>query len=154
MIIGKTIGDPKKLRSVVQKISLQINAKLGGELWRLSIPLVGSYSFGGVAVPPPHRPHSCSLVYLNLIFLLEQHHVRGHRRLPRRSQRKRSFGRWTSGLAQQGWYPLLQPRDNAGARRGANQRPQNLPHRCPKEIPLRMPHFFPSPSLLVWLLVL
>ncbi|XP_052772354.1 piwi-like protein 1 [Mya arenaria] len=39
VIIGKTIGDPKKLRSVVQKIALQINCKLGGELWGVSIPL-------------------------------------------------------------------------------------------------------------------
>lgn len=40
MIISKTISDERKLRSVVQKISLQINAKLGGELWQLHIPLV------------------------------------------------------------------------------------------------------------------
>lgn len=38
VIIGKTIGDQKKIRSVVQKIALQINCKLGGELWGVSIP--------------------------------------------------------------------------------------------------------------------
>ena len=40
MIVTKTVSDERKLRSVVQKISLQINAKLGGELWHLAIPLV------------------------------------------------------------------------------------------------------------------
>jgi len=39
VIISKTIGKPKSLRSVVQKIVLQINCKLGGELWGVSIPL-------------------------------------------------------------------------------------------------------------------
>ncbi|CAH1795347.1 unnamed protein product [Owenia fusiformis] len=38
VIISKTIGDPKKLRSVCQKILLQMNAKLGGELWAVAIP--------------------------------------------------------------------------------------------------------------------
>lgn len=38
VIIGKTIGNPNKLKSVVQKIALQINCKLGGELWGVSIP--------------------------------------------------------------------------------------------------------------------
>jgi aubergine-like protein len=40
VIIVKTIGDPKKLRSVTQKIALQINVKLGGELWAVKIPMV------------------------------------------------------------------------------------------------------------------
>lgn len=31
---------PNKLRSVTQKVALQINAKLGGELWAVEIPLV------------------------------------------------------------------------------------------------------------------
>ncbi|XP_033118833.1 piwi-like protein 1 [Anneissia japonica] len=39
VIISKTIGQANKLRSVVQKIALQINCKLGGELWSLDIPL-------------------------------------------------------------------------------------------------------------------
>lgn len=38
VINSKTIGDYKKLRSVTQKIALQINCKLGGELWTLQIP--------------------------------------------------------------------------------------------------------------------
>ncbi|XP_041362450.1 piwi-like protein 1 [Gigantopelta aegis] len=39
VIIAKTISQSQKLRSVTQKIALQINCKLGGELWALDIPL-------------------------------------------------------------------------------------------------------------------
>ncbi|XP_055936429.1 piwi-like protein Ago3 [Argiope bruennichi] len=35
----RTISDARKLRSVVQKIALQMNCKLGGELWSVHIPL-------------------------------------------------------------------------------------------------------------------
>ena len=35
---SKTL-DPKKLRSVCQKIALQINCKLGGELWAVDVPI-------------------------------------------------------------------------------------------------------------------
>ncbi|XP_058406544.1 piwi-like protein 2 isoform X2 [Diceros bicornis minor] len=35
----RTIGQPARLRSVAQKILLQINCKLGGELWGVDIPL-------------------------------------------------------------------------------------------------------------------
>lgn len=38
VIVAKTISRPDKLRSVVQKIALQINCKLGGELWAVKIP--------------------------------------------------------------------------------------------------------------------
>lgn len=36
----RTISQPQKLRSIAQKILLQINCKLGGELWTVSVPLV------------------------------------------------------------------------------------------------------------------
>ncbi|KAM7451808.1 Piwi-like protein 2 [Porites harrisoni] len=39
VINARTISQPNKLRSVTQKIALQINCKLGGELWALDIPL-------------------------------------------------------------------------------------------------------------------
>ncbi|KAK6165172.1 hypothetical protein SNE40_023615 [Patella caerulea] len=39
VIIGKTISQPQKLRSVTVKIALQINCKLGGELWSVEIPM-------------------------------------------------------------------------------------------------------------------
>ncbi|XP_067134684.1 piwi-like protein Ago3 isoform X2 [Centruroides vittatus] len=38
VINSRTISDHKKLRSVAQKIALQMNCKLGGELWSLQIP--------------------------------------------------------------------------------------------------------------------
>jgi len=41
VIVARTISKPDKLRSVVQKIALQINCKLGGELWEVRIPLKG-----------------------------------------------------------------------------------------------------------------
>ncbi|KAG5326523.1 AGO3 protein, partial [Acromyrmex heyeri] len=39
VIISKTISKPTKLRSVTEKIALQINCKLGGALWTLTLPL-------------------------------------------------------------------------------------------------------------------
>ena len=39
VINSRTISNQGKLRSVTQKIALQINCKLGGELWALDIPL-------------------------------------------------------------------------------------------------------------------
>ena len=39
VIKTRTLSQPQKLRSVVQRIMLQINAKLGGELWACNIPL-------------------------------------------------------------------------------------------------------------------
>lgn len=38
----RTISQSQKLRSIAQKILLQINCKLGGELWTVNIPLVSS----------------------------------------------------------------------------------------------------------------
>ncbi|KAJ8005780.1 hypothetical protein DPEC_G00121440 [Dallia pectoralis] len=35
----RTISQPQKLRSVAQKILLQMNCKLGGELWAVNVPL-------------------------------------------------------------------------------------------------------------------
>jgi len=39
VICAKTISNEKKVQSVVQKIALQINCKLGGELWGCKIPV-------------------------------------------------------------------------------------------------------------------
>lgn len=39
MINSMTLSKPNQYRSVVQKIALQINCKLGGELWAVNIPL-------------------------------------------------------------------------------------------------------------------
>ena len=40
VINARTISAQQKLRSVTQKIALQINCKLGGELWAVDIPIV------------------------------------------------------------------------------------------------------------------
>ncbi|KAG8441123.1 hypothetical protein GDO86_006753 [Hymenochirus boettgeri] len=39
VVNSRTISQPQKLRSVAQKILLQMNCKLGGELWGVDIPL-------------------------------------------------------------------------------------------------------------------
>ena len=36
----RTISQQQKLKSIAQKILLQMNSKLGGELWTINIPLV------------------------------------------------------------------------------------------------------------------
>lgn len=38
----RTISQQMKLRNATQKILLQVNSKLGGELWTVSIPLVSN----------------------------------------------------------------------------------------------------------------
>lgn len=40
VIISKTISKPPKLKSVTEKIALQMNCKLGGALWTVTMPLV------------------------------------------------------------------------------------------------------------------
>lgn len=54
-IITKTIGSQQKLRSVTQKIALQINCKLGGDLWHLDIPLKGLMVVGIDVYHDPSR---------------------------------------------------------------------------------------------------
>ncbi|XP_046871685.1 piwi-like protein 2 [Hypomesus transpacificus] len=39
VINARTISQPQKLRSIAQKIMLQMNCKLGGELWTVNVPL-------------------------------------------------------------------------------------------------------------------
>ena len=43
VINARTISAQQKLRSVTQKIALQINCKLGGELWAVEIPVVSGW---------------------------------------------------------------------------------------------------------------
>jgi hypothetical protein len=40
VINSRTLSKPDRVRSVVHKIALQINCKLGGTLWAVRIPLV------------------------------------------------------------------------------------------------------------------
>nr|AUZ94235.1 piwi [Recilia dorsalis] len=46
VINSRTIGKPDKLRSIVQKIALQINCKLGGALWGVKIPFANAMICG------------------------------------------------------------------------------------------------------------
>ena len=46
VINARTISQQQKLRSVTQKIALQINCKLGGELWAVEIPLKNIMAVG------------------------------------------------------------------------------------------------------------
>ena len=55
MIVAKTISDERKVTSVVQKILLQINCKLGGELWGCSIPLKNLMCIGIDVYHDPSR---------------------------------------------------------------------------------------------------
>lgn len=43
VVLMKTIRRPDRLRSVSQKIALQMNCKLGGTLWSVKIPLVSLF---------------------------------------------------------------------------------------------------------------
>jgi aubergine-like protein len=42
----RTISDERKATSVVQKILLQMNCKLGGELWGIEVPIPGLMVMG------------------------------------------------------------------------------------------------------------
>lgn len=41
-IVSRTLRDRNKLRSVTVKIALQMNAKMGGLLWHVGIPMVSN----------------------------------------------------------------------------------------------------------------
>ncbi|ESO02362.1 hypothetical protein HELRODRAFT_65566, partial [Helobdella robusta] len=61
VINSRTISDDRKLRSVTQKIALQINCKLGGELWALNIP-AKNLMVCGVDVTHDPAHHKSSVV--------------------------------------------------------------------------------------------
>jgi len=59
VICAKTISNEKKVQSVVQKIILQINCKLGGELWGVKIPVPNLMIIGiDVYHDPTHKKES------------------------------------------------------------------------------------------------
>ena len=39
MLLSKTLQRPGQLMSVATKVGIQINAKLGGEIWSVQIPV-------------------------------------------------------------------------------------------------------------------
>lgn len=45
VIMSRTISRGDKLKSITEKIALQINCKLGGALWALAIPMVCKYIY-------------------------------------------------------------------------------------------------------------
>ena len=55
------MANPQKARSVVTKIALQINCKLGGDLWALKIP-VRFCCYGNSVVKWEIREHHWGLV--------------------------------------------------------------------------------------------
>ncbi|OCT90145.1 piwi-like protein 2 [Xenopus laevis] len=55
VINTRTISQPQKLRSIAQKILLQINCKLGGELWGVDIPLKSLMVIGMDVYHDPSR---------------------------------------------------------------------------------------------------
>ncbi|XP_053319817.1 piwi-like protein 2 [Spea bombifrons] len=55
VINTKTISQPQKLRSIAQKILLQMNSKLGGELWSVDIPLKNLMVIGMDVYHDPSR---------------------------------------------------------------------------------------------------
>ena len=70
-----TLSKPNRFRSVVQKIALQINCQLGGELWAVNIPLP-TLMVGGVDVyhDPTRRGQDelCHRLFFNLFTIFFQ----------------------------------------------------------------------------------
>lgn len=46
VILSRTIGNRKNMRSVATKVAIQLNCKLGGEAWCLEIPLSNTMVIG------------------------------------------------------------------------------------------------------------
>ncbi|OXA64113.1 Protein argonaute-3 [Folsomia candida] len=66
--LTKTLSNDKKFNSVVQKIALQINCKLGGSLWSLSLPFKNPMMFVGIDVA--HDPLKKDASVLGLVATL------------------------------------------------------------------------------------
>lgn len=51
MLLSKTLQKPGQLMSVATKVGIQINAKLGGEIWGVAIPVrKNSFSFSLISI--------------------------------------------------------------------------------------------------------
>lgn len=62
VINAKTLSKPDKVRSIILKIALQINCKLGGSLWTVKFPFQG-WMICGVDVYHGSPPNSvCGFV--------------------------------------------------------------------------------------------
>lgn len=126
----RTISQPQKLRSIAQKILLQINCKLGGELWTVNVPLVKTAS-RSVSLPRI-RVRSASLVSLvnsaviNFTLPLRTETLDGDRRgRPPRHQQENPVRDGLRGKSQQVTHasqrsPPKQRRVGFGLRRSCN----------------------------------
>ncbi|CAL8111645.1 unnamed protein product [Orchesella dallaii] len=79
VILSKNLGDEKKLRSIMQKIVLQINCKLGGSLWAMRIPLREKIMFIGFDVY--HDPKRKSQSVTALVASLNNTHTKYYSRV-------------------------------------------------------------------------
>ncbi|XP_021965267.2 piwi-like protein Ago3 [Folsomia candida] len=61
VIRGQTLNDERKVRSVMQKVALQINCKLGGALWTIRIPMIEKIMFLGMDVYHDPKRHNRSV---------------------------------------------------------------------------------------------
>ncbi|KAK8788333.1 hypothetical protein V5799_021892 [Amblyomma americanum] len=57
VILARTIGNRKNIRSVATKVAVQLNCKLGGEAWCLEIPLVSTMVIGYDTYRDSSSPH-------------------------------------------------------------------------------------------------
>ena len=46
VVTAKVIEKPKGLQSVATKVALQLNCKMGGQLWAVKIPMSGAMVVG------------------------------------------------------------------------------------------------------------
>jgi aubergine-like protein len=64
VVLAKTLSQEKKLKSIMCKIAMQINCKLGGALWTIKIPLVERIMFVGMDVYHDPKRKSSSVTGL------------------------------------------------------------------------------------------
>ncbi|XP_077500664.1 piwi-like protein 1 [Amblyomma americanum] len=57
VILARTVGNRKNIRSVATKVAVQLNCKLGGEAWCLEIPLVSTMVIGYDTYRDSSLPH-------------------------------------------------------------------------------------------------
>lgn len=50
VVLSKTLSNPSKVRTIIHKIALQINCKLGGTLWTVKIPVQSGWMVCGIDV--------------------------------------------------------------------------------------------------------
>ena len=71
----KTIANEKKVSSVVQKVALQINCKLGGELWACSTPFKNMMVVGvDVYHDPTRKTSSIAGIVASMIHTFSRWH--------------------------------------------------------------------------------